>query len=187
MIFRHFLLISAFLGVFYALVAPAYAQDVNRPAGPEISTGLQSQGAVSGQKIMAVTAHPDATKAAYDILKKGGTAADAAIAAQMVLGLVEPQSSGIGGGGFVLYYDANKQHLFTLDGRETAPSTVGPHLFIGDDGKPVGFYQAANGGRAVGTPGLLRLLEKLHKWQGKTEWQDLFVPAIQMAEQGFTF
>lgn len=185
MIFRRFYLILALFLLFFIGLSPVKAQEENRPAAPEISTGITTNKAVSGADIMAVTAHPDATKAAYDILKKGGTAADAAIAAQMVLGLVEPQSSGIGGGGFVLYYDAKKQHLFTLDGRETAPSTVGPHLFVGDDGKPMGFYQAANGGRSVGTPGLLRMLEKLHDWQGKISWQELFVPAIKLAEQGF--
>lgn len=186
MIFRRFYLISVLFTLFFIELTPVFAQEGNRPAAPEIATGIKKQAAVSGSKIMAVTAHPDATKVAYDILREGGSAADAAIAAQMVLGLVEPQSSGIGGGGFVVYYDAKEQQLFTLDGRETAPSTVGSHLFIGEDGKPVGFYKAANGGRAVGTPGLLRMLEKLHEWQGKIKWQELFVPAIKMAEQGFT-
>ena len=123
----------------FSPVAGSVAQE--RPLAPEISTGIHANKAVPGAKIMAVTAHPDATKAAFDVLKRGGTAADAAIAAQMVLGLVEPQSSGIGGGGFVLYYDAKKKHLLTLDGRETAPSTAGSHLFIGEDGKPIGFLQ----------------------------------------------
>ena len=156
-----------------------------RPLAPEIATGIQAKKATPGAKIMAVTAHPDATKAAYDVLKRGGTAADAAIAAQMVLGLVEPQSSGIGGGGFVLYFDAKKGHLITLDGRETAPSLAGHHLFMGEDGKPMKFYDAALGGRSVGVPGLLRMLEKLHDWQGKLPWADLFSPAIKLAEKGF--
>ncbi len=103
----------------------------------------------------------------------------------MVLGLVEPQSSGLGGGGFALYYDAQKNHLITLDGRETAPSTAGKHLFMGEDGRPMRFYDAALGGRSVGTPSLLRMLEKLHDWQGKLPWGDLFSPAITLAENGF--
>jgi gamma-glutamyltranspeptidase/glutathione hydrolase len=163
----------------------AFALDEVRPLAPEIATGFQANKVVMGAKIMAVTAHPEATKAAYEVLQQGGTAADAGIAAQMVLGLVEPQSSGIGGGGFVLYYDAKKRQLITLDGRETAPSTAGAHLFMGDDGKPLKFYDAAIGGRSVGTPSLLRMLEKLHAWQGKIEWSELFYPAIKLAEQGF--
>ncbi len=161
-----------------------------RPASPEIATkrgkNLNKVQIATGTKFMAVTAHPDATKVAYDVLNKGGTAADAAIAAQMVLGLVEPQSSGIGGGAFITYYDAANDKLFSIDGRETAPATAGSHLFTRDDGKAMGFYQAANGGRAVGTPGLLRALEKLHNWQGKMPWKDLLQPAITLAADGFT-
>ncbi|HPF78587.1 MAG TPA: gamma-glutamyltransferase [Alphaproteobacteria bacterium] len=181
MIFRAFLLITAF----FLPVSVSYALEENRPIAPEIATGINAQKAVAGEKIMAVTANPEATKVAFDILKRGGTAADAAIAAQMILGLVEPQSSGIGGGGFTLYYDAKKKYLITLDGRETAPSTAGSHLFMGEDGKPLDFYDAAIGGRSVGTPGTLRMLEKLHDWQGKLPWGDLFAPAIKLAETGF--
>jgi gamma-glutamyltranspeptidase/glutathione hydrolase len=165
-------------------IFPAAAQDV--PAAPEPATGFQAKNTAIGNKMMAVTAHPDATKAAYDVLQRGGTAADAAVAAQMVLGLVEPQSSGIGGGAFILYYDGEKEQLITLDGRETAPATAGAHLFTDKDGKPMGFYEAAIGGRAVGTPGVLKSLEKLHEWQGNQEWFSLFNPAIKLAEQGFT-
>lgn len=186
MIFRGFFLISAVCAALTLGGAGLQAREGDKPLAPEISTGISAKKAVAGAEIMVVTANPDATKAAYDVLKEGGTAADAAIAAQMVLGLVEPQSSGIGGGGFVLYYDAKKKHLITLDGRETAPSTAGHHLFMGEDGKPMNFYDASIGGRAVGTPGLLRMLEKLHDWQGKLPWGDLFAPAIKLAEQGFT-
>jgi gamma-glutamyltranspeptidase/glutathione hydrolase len=185
MIFRAFLQLTLVFVLVLPPMARAQEQAAERPLAPEIATGIQAKKAVPGAKIMAVTAHPEATKAAYDVLRRGGTAADAAIAAQMVLGLVEPQSSGIGGGGFVLYYDARKKHLLTLDGRETAPSTAGHHLFIDEDGKPMEFYKASIGGRAVGTPGLLRMLEKLHDWQGKLPWADLFSPAIKMAEEGF--
>lgn len=186
MIFSRFFQSLTVFSLFLSVLAfPALSADV-RPSAPEIATGESQSHAVVGNKIMAVTAHPEATKAAYAILNKGGTAADAAIAAQMVLGLVEPQSSGIGGGGFLLYYDAQKQHLVTLDGRETAPSEAGRHLFQGEDGKPLKFYDAAIGGRAVGTPGLLRMLEKIHEWQGTMPWPNLMAPAIRLAHDGFT-
>ncbi len=182
MIFRRFLQIFAV----FTLIGGSFSACAQELLAPESSTGFQGKQVVRGTSIMAVTAHPDATKVAYEVLQAGGTAADAGIAAQMVLGLVEPQSSGIGGGGFALYYDANKQHLISLDGRETAPSIAGGHLFTRDDGKPMAFYEAANGGRSVGVPGLLRMLEKLHEWQGRADWRDLFLPAMQMATRGFT-
>ena len=156
-------------------------------AAPEMATGNKTGSVIAkGKDFMAVTAHPDATKAAYDVLANGGTAADAGIAAQLVLGLVEPQSSGIGGGSFALYYNAQNEHLFSIDGRETAPSNAGPYLFTKENGKVMQFYEAGNGGRAVGVPGTLRLLEKLHNWEGKTPWYDLAQPAIKLARDGFT-
>lgn len=182
MIFRRFI---QFFAVF-ALIGVGISVNAQELLAPEPATGFQEKQAVRGTSIMAVTAHPDATKVAYDVLQAGGTAADAGIAAQMVLGLVEPQSSGIGGGGFVLYYDAQKEHLISLDGRETAPSTAGGHLFTNKDGEPMRFYEAANGGQSVGVPGLVRMLEKLHEWQGRADWRDLFLPAMQMATRGFT-
>lgn len=161
------------------------AQSQGPQANPERSTGKTYRQAAHGQSFMAVTAHPAATQVAVDILSRGGTAADAGIAAQLMLGLVEPQSSGLGGGGFALYYDARTQNLSGLDGRETAPALAGKHLFRGQDGQKMDFYAAAVGGRAVGTPGLPAMLEKLHKWHGKLAWRDLFTPAITMAETGF--
>jgi len=181
MIYRHFFQILLVLALFSA-GPTAIAKE---PLAPEPATGFTAKQSAIGAEIMAVTAHPDATKVAYAILKAGGTAADAGIAAQMVLGLVEPQSSGIGGGGFTLYYDAQKKHLVSLDGRETAPSIAGPHLFTDQDGKPMKFYEAANGGRSVGVPGLLRMLEQLHDWQGRFQWRDLMLPAMQLANDGF--
>lgn len=163
---------------------PAQAQDVARPE-PEIGTGIKSSPVTYGSKFMVVSAHPEATKAGERILAEGGTAADAAIAVQMMLGLVEPQSSGIGGGAFALYYDAKKGQLISLDGRETAPVNAGHHLFTGADGKPMEFMDAVVGGRAVGVPGTVRLLEKLHGWYGNKDWSSLFTPAIQKAESGF--
>lgn len=161
------------------------AAQSNAPYQPEIATPVLSGASARGTKIMAVTAHPEATRIAYEILKSGGTAADAGIAAQLVLGLVEPQSSGIGGGGFALYYDAKTKQVSSLDGRETAPAEAGKYLFRGEDGKPMEFYDAAIGGRAVGVPGTVRLLEMLHAKFGNKPWRDLFSPAINLAETGF--
>jgi gamma-glutamyltranspeptidase/glutathione hydrolase len=180
------LILVALLTLSSFLSAKAQAQESNRPLAPEQSSGRSYSGKTAqGSQFMAVTAHPDATKVAYQVLSAGGTAADAGIAAQMVLGLVEPQSSGIGGGSFILYYDADSNSVLSLDGRETAPANAGPHLFTREDGSAMGFYQAAHGGRAVGVPGTLRALEKLHAWQGEMKWSDLFQPAISMASQGF--
>lgn len=173
------------LSVLILLSFSAYAQDVARPE-PEIGTGKSVSPAVRAGQYMVVTAHPEATKVGEQVLAAGGTAADAAVAIQMMLGLVEPQSSGIGGGAFALYYDAKKGQLISLDGRETAPVNAGHHLFTGADGKPMDFMDAVVGGRAVGVPGTLRLLEKLHDWYGAKDWGSLFAPAIQKAENGFT-
>ena len=183
MIFR---LILPILALMCAFPAVLHARDVSPLAAPESATGLNTLSIARGTNFMAVTAHPDATKAAHDILAAGGTAADAGIAAQLMLGLVEPQSSGIGGGSFALYYNAEFQNLFSLDGRETAPDNAGLNLFTRENGKPMSFYEAGNGGRAVGVPGTLRLLEKLYRWESKTPWADLFQPAIAKARDGFT-
>lgn len=158
------------------------------PANPEYTTPLVQAGpkTASGSRIMVVTAHPEATRVGYEILKSGGSAADAAVAVQLVLGLVEPQSSGIGGGGFALYYERKTNQVYSFDGRETAPMQAGQFLFRGEDGKPMEFYDAAVGGRSVGVPGTVRLLEMIHKRFGMRPWRDLFSPAITLAETGFT-
>ena len=164
------------------------AQSRTKPANPESATPVLPSDAKTAyaSRIMVVTAHPEATKVGYEILKGGGTAADAAVAIELVLGLVEPQSSGLGGGGFALYYDKKTNQVYSFDGRETAPSQAGQYLFRGEDGKPMEFYDAAIGGRSVGTPGTVRLLEILHKRFGAKPWRDLFSPAITLAETGFT-
>lgn len=163
-------------------------QSVNakeRHVAPEPATPVsQGQGA-SGSRYMIVTSHPEATKAGEYVLKSGGGAVDAAVAVQLVLGLVEPQSSGIGGGGFTLYYDAASKQVYSFDGRETAPKSAGRYLFTDEHGKPMEFYDAAIGGRAVGVPGMMRLLEMVHKRFGRVQWKDLFTPAITLAENGF--
>jgi gamma-glutamyltranspeptidase / glutathione hydrolase len=160
---------------------PALAQEL----APEAPTGRQEKPLATAGKAMAVTADPAATGAAIAILGKGGSAVDAMIAAQLVLGLVEPQSSGLGGGGFLVHWDAATAQLTTLDGRETAPLEAKPDLFIGPDGQPMEFFSAVVGGRSVGTPGTVALLEEAHRRHGKLAWADLFQPAIRLAEKGF--
>ncbi|KEQ18524.1 gamma-glutamyltransferase [Endozoicomonas numazuensis] len=160
--------------------------NVSDDLAPEAATGFEEKSLVKASKHMVVAAHPLAVKAGDEVLRKGGSAADAAIAVQLVLNLVEPQSSGIGGGAFTLYFDAQKNTLTTLDGRETAPSEATPTLFQDDNGKPLKFYDAVVGGRSVGTPGTVKLLEDLHQRYGKRPWSELFQPAIKLAEEGFT-
>lgn len=152
---------------------------------PEMPTAVQTGNTATGSRIMVVSAHPEATRAGYQILKAGGSAADAAIAVQTVLGLVEPQSSGLGGGGFALYYNARTRDVHSFDGRETAPMAAGKFLFRGADGKAMDFYDAAIGGRSVGVPGIPRLLELMHTRFGVMPWRDLFSPAIILSENGF--
>lgn len=162
---------------------PAFAADIARP-DPEIATGKGGVKTAVGKEFMAVTANPHATQAAYDILKRGGNAVDAMVAAQLVLGLVEPQSSGLGGGAFVLYYDAKEKKLHSFDARETAPFLAGPYLFQ-KQGKPMAFKDAVLGGRAVGVPGTPMLLSTLHEQYGTLTWMELFEDAIKLAEDGF--
>ena len=134
---------------------------------------------------MVSASHPLAVEAGLAMLKAGGNAMDAALAAQIMLNLVEPQSSGIGGGGFLLYWDEKRQVLVTYDGRETAPQGAKPNLFLDDDGKPVPFLKAVFGGQSVGVPSLLALLSKAHKDYGVLAWQDLFAPTIKAGRNGF--
>ncbi|MDQ8020656.1 MAG: gamma-glutamyltransferase [Moraxellaceae bacterium] len=152
------------------------------PAAPEGASGFTPKPGWQAQRFMVAAANPLATDAGYQVLKAGGSALDAAIAVQMVLGLVEPQSSGIGGGAFLMHWDG--KHVQAFDGRETAPAAATPELFL-RDGKPLPFLEAVIGGRSVGTPGALRMLEMAHREHGKLPWKDLFAPAIRLAEDGF--
>jgi gamma-glutamyltranspeptidase / glutathione hydrolase len=140
--------------------------------------------AQTAKSFMVAAAHPLAVDAGYQVLKRGGTAVDAAVAVQMVLGLVEPESSGIGGGAFLLHWSEKEKKLRSYDGRETAPAAADRHLFL-DHQKPVEFRQAVESGRSVGVPGVLRMLELAHKRHGRIAWAELFAPAIALAEQGF--
>ncbi|WP_019012818.1 gamma-glutamyltransferase [Elioraea tepidiphila] len=142
--------------------------------------------AATATRHMVAAAHPLAAEAGREVLRLGGSAIDAAVAVQAVLGLVEPQSSGIGGGALILHWDATARSLVTWDGRETAPAAVTPGLFLRPDGTPMGFHEAAVGGRAVGVPGAVAALEAAHRAYGRLPWDTLFAPAIALAEQGFT-
>jgi gamma-glutamyltranspeptidase/glutathione hydrolase len=152
---------------------------------PEPATGFTKRVKVVAQRHMVAAANPLAAAAGREMLRAGGAAIDAAIATQMVLNLVEPQSSGIGGGAFIVYWTARGQEVVTYDGRETAPAAATPDRFLDADGKPRGFFDAAIGGRSVGVPGVLRALELAHKAHGKLPWARLFQPAIDLAENGF--
>ena len=153
------------------------------PDQPEGASGYTEKPGWATQKFAVAAANPLATDAGYQVLKAGGSAVDAAIAVQMVLTLVEPQSSGIGGGAFLMHFNGKDVEAF--DGRETAPAAADEKLFIGADGKPMPFMDAVVGGRSVGVPGTVRMLEMAHRQHGKLPWATLFNPAITLAEQGF--
>lgn len=139
---------------------------------------------VVAQNHMVVASHPLASEAGQAMLRAGGSAVDAAIAVQAVLTLVEPQSSGIGGGAFLLHWDPAARELAAWDGRETAPAAARGDLFL-RDGRPMDFFDAVVGGRAVGVPGVVRMLEEAHRAHGRLPWSELFQPAIRLAEEGF--
>lgn len=163
-------------------VAPAHAQDAAQSA-PEAATGYTDKAGWAAKKFMVAAANPLAVEAGYTILKKGGAAIDAAIAIQLVLTLVEPQSSGIGGGAFLMHYDGREVQAY--DGRETAPAAATEKLFQNTDGTPLSRVAGVVGGRSVGAPGVLRMLEMAHKQHGKLPWKALFEPAIQLSDDGF--
>lgn len=162
----------------------AFAQQALAPA-PEASTGRMAKTLGLSRKYMAAAANPLATEAGREILRAGGSAMDAAIAIQLVLNLVEPQSSGIGGGAFIVHWDARRQQVLTLDGRETAPAAARPDRFM-KDGKPMAFMDAVVGGRSVGVPGTVRLMATAHRKWGRLPWGRLFEPALRLADEGFT-
>jgi gamma-glutamyltranspeptidase/glutathione hydrolase len=165
------------------MAAPATAQPL-APA-PEAATGKIAKATATAQRFMVAAANPLAAAAGRDILRAGGSAVDAAIAVQFVLNLVEPQSSGLGGGAFLVHWDEAARRVITLDGRETAPAAAKPDRFIGKDGKPMRFVEAVVGGRSVGVPGTPKLLEEAHRRWGKLPWAQVLAPAIRLAEDGF--
>ncbi len=185
------------------LAAPLMAQQAADAVAPEAATGVEAFAGLSeaaqaardaksagvpteAQDWMVAAANPLAVEAGARVLREGGSAADAMVAVQAVLGLVEPQSSGLGGGAFLVWYDAKTQALTTLDGRETAPLAAKPTYFQDDSGEPLGFFDAVVGGLSVGTPGTPRLMEEAHRRWGTSNWSGLFDEAIALAEEGFT-
>ncbi len=199
MLLRHFLSSCVFT-VF--LVSPGFAQQAADAVEPEADTGVSAfanlsdaaQSALAAKEAgepvvadnwMIAAANPLAVEAGAEVLANGGTAADAMVAVQAVLGLVEPQSSGLGGGAFLVWYDAASGEITTLDGRETAPLAATPTLFQDENGERLGFFDAVVGGLSVGTPGTPKLMEEAHRLWGRSNWGDLLEPAITLAEDGF--
>ena len=182
-------LVSRVVAIVSVLAVWAVASDtpaqVARPLQPEPASGRAEKSLAHAKRYMVAAAHPLAVDAGLAMLERGGSAVDAAIATQLVLNLVEPQSSGLGGGAFLLNYDAKTGATRAYDGRETAPAAATPELFLTADGKPMAFREAASSGRSVGVPGLTRLLEHVHQRHGKLPWATLFEPAIALAEEGF--
>ncbi|WP_306049730.1 gamma-glutamyltransferase [Oceaniradius stylonematis] len=171
-------------------VAPEAATDTafagTSPAVQAALDAKQASETAVAQDWMVAAANPLAVQAGADILAAGGTAADAMVAVQAVLGLVEPQSSGLGGGAFLVWFDAASGTVTTLDGRETAPRAATPRLFQDADGEPLQFFDAVVGGRSVGTPGTPALMEEAHRRWGTANWGSLFGDAIALAEDGFS-
>ena len=163
--------------------APPVSERRSAPEQPEAASGLSNKPGWAYKRQAVAAAHPLAADAGHQILRSGGSALDAAIATQMVLGLVEPQSSGIGGGAFLLHFDGHQ--VLAHDGRETAPAAATADMFIGPDGKPLSFDEAVLSGSSVGVPGAVRMLEAAHRQHGQLPWAQLFEPAIRLAEQGF--
>ncbi|MDC8757584.1 gamma-glutamyltransferase [Janthinobacterium fluminis] len=173
-------LACALLGALAA--APAHSYEAPQRA-PEIASGYANKTGWAAKKFMVAAANPLAADAGYQMLRRGGAAIDAAIATQLVLSLVEPQSSGIGGGAFLMHSDGKTVQAY--DGRETAPASADEHLFQNPDGSPLSRRAGIVGGRAVGAPGVLRMLELAHQQHGKLPWATLFGPALKLAERGF--
>ncbi|BCB17463.1 gamma-glutamyltransferase [Bosea sp. ANAM02] len=176
--------LSLFLSLSSALLATQVAIAQPQAPAPEAATGRAAKTLGTAQRFMVAAANPLAATAGRDILRAGGSATDAAIAIQLVLNLVEPQSSGIGGGAFFVHWDEAGRKVTTLDGREVAPAAARPDRFM-KDGKPMPFREAVIGGRSVGVPGTLKLLEEAHRRWGKLPWADVVAPALKLAEEGF--
>jgi gamma-glutamyltranspeptidase / glutathione hydrolase len=164
------------------LAGTAAAKDI--AVQPE--QAIAERTSVTARNFMVASAHPLATEAGHAVLAAGGSAADAAVAVQVMLNLVEPQSSGLGGGGFLLYWNAAQRALSTFDARERAPLAADEGYWLGEDGTPVAFWDAVIGGRSVGVPGTPLLLETVHARYGRMPWAELIAPAIARAEEGFS-
>ena len=176
------ILLAVSLALVLAFGAGTDSRAYDRPEG---SSGFTKKTLAKAKRHMVVAANPLAAQAGLSILRKGGSAADAAIAVQMVLNVVEPQSSGLGGGAFLLTWDQATKTLLNIDGRETAPEAATPELFLDAAGNPLPFKQAVESGRSIGVPGVLAALKLAHDKYGKLPWADLFAPAIKLAREGF--
>ncbi|WP_442957648.1 gamma-glutamyltransferase [Phenylobacterium sp.] len=171
----------------------SFVFQLNRLAGLALALSVSACAAIpqqaatpaTGPKVMVAAANPHAVEAGLNVLRQGGSAVDAAVAVQAVLGLVEPQSSGLGGGAFLTYYDARTRKVTAFNGRETAPAGATPELFLDDAGKPIGFRDAVISGRATGTPGAVAMLAMAQSAHGKLAWNQLFADAERLADQGF--
>ncbi len=179
--FRHLGLLATAALLAACSSTPRFSYTV--PSQPEGASGYTEKPGWATTQFAVAAANPLATDAGYQVLKAGGSAVDAAIAVQMVLTLVEPQSSGIGGGAFLLHASGGKVEAY--DGRETAPAAADEKLFLDASGKPLAFHDGVVGGRSVGVPGTVRMLEMAHREHGRLPWAALFQPAIQLAEGGF--
>jgi gamma-glutamyltranspeptidase/glutathione hydrolase len=176
--------VRAILALSVLAIGTAHAE---APQQPESTIAIAESAAVTSSTFMVSAAHPEASRVGQAVLAAGGNAIDAIVAVQFMLNLVEPQSSGIGGGSFLLYWDAAEERLWTFDGRETAPAAAGPDLFLDPaTGEPMAFWDAVVGGRSVGVPGTLKLLETVHERFGSRPWAELVEPTIELAEAGFT-
>ncbi|WP_395333195.1 gamma-glutamyltransferase family protein [Novosphingobium sp. BL-8H] len=171
------------LALALALTVPSVVQ-AEAPANVAAAKARPQQWGLA-RHAMVAAANPLAVEAGVEVLRKGGSAVDAAVAIQAVLGLVEPQSSGLGGGGFMIYYDAKTRKVTAYDGREMAPSGATNRLFVDDGGKPLAFFDAVLGGISTGVPGAIAMLNMAHRDHGKLEWGTLFDKAHGLAEEGF--
>lgn len=166
--------------------SPPTSRDIS--TNPEVATGYRSDMTpVRTSSFSVATANPSATQAACEVLRDGGTAADALVTAQAVLGLVEPQASGLGGGGFLLYFDTASGRVQAYDGREVAPAAATENYlrWVSDADRTEPKPDARASGRSIGVPGILRMLTDVHAEHGKTGWRDLFAPAVRLADDGF--
>ena len=173
-VFRRTVLLTCLIGLAPLTSSPLHADGHSKyPAS------------VAGTRHMVAAANPHASEVGLSVLEAGGTAMDAAVAVQLMLNLVEPESSGIGGGAFLLYWDASERKLLTYDGREKAPQSATPEYFFNEAGEPMKWPEAVTGGLSVGVPGTLKLLETVHAEHGIKPWADLVKPTIALAESGF--
>ncbi len=179
--------IKNFLIIFLICIiqSNSYSEDVYVDPEPYTTDSTYNNKYYEGLNIIVVTANDYATKIGYDILQNGGTVFDAAVSIQIALGLVEPQSSGLGGGLFITLFDNNSEKIMTYEGRETAPKSINQNLFLDENQKPKKFFSAVVGGLSVGTPGTLKALYELNKDYGTIEWKYLLKPVIDLAREGF--